>query len=288
MIIYKTTNLINGKIYIGQDKNNNPNYYGSGKLLKSAIGKYGKKNFKKEILEVCASVKDLDDREVFWIDKLGSKDLNIGYNISDGGKEGDRQIGHDIAKEGIYNYWVRKHGIEVADLKKEEKINKIRKHNTNNGTKLTKKGRYAIWIEKYGEEEALRRHSEWRVKVSQVQQRKLQLGWTHTEEARRKISEARKGRKLTEETKEKLRKPKPAGFGKKLSEKTKGIPTGRASVARRAVQQFDLNDTFIRDWESIKQAENTLKIFNISSVCKGKQTTAGGYKWKYKKDKEHE
>ena len=49
MIIYKTTNLVNGKIYIGQDSNNNPNYLGSGKLLKYAISKYGIENFKLSI-----------------------------------------------------------------------------------------------------------------------------------------------------------------------------------------------------------------------------------------------
>ena len=42
MIIYKTTNLINHKIYIGQDSNNNPNYLGSGHLVKQAINKYSK------------------------------------------------------------------------------------------------------------------------------------------------------------------------------------------------------------------------------------------------------
>ena len=47
MIIYKTTNTINGKIYIGQDKNNNPSYYGSGKILQKAIKKYGKESYPK-------------------------------------------------------------------------------------------------------------------------------------------------------------------------------------------------------------------------------------------------
>lgn len=37
MIIYKTTNIINGKIYIGQDSNNNPKYIGSGKILKKKL-----------------------------------------------------------------------------------------------------------------------------------------------------------------------------------------------------------------------------------------------------------
>ena len=41
MIVYKTTNLINGKIYIGKDMKNNPNYLGSGTILRRAIKKYG-------------------------------------------------------------------------------------------------------------------------------------------------------------------------------------------------------------------------------------------------------
>ena len=45
MIIYRTTNLINQKFYVGKDTHNNPNYYGSGKRLKLAIKKYGIENF---------------------------------------------------------------------------------------------------------------------------------------------------------------------------------------------------------------------------------------------------
>ena len=50
MVIYKTTNLINGKIYIGQDSKNNPKYLGSGVIFLKAIKKYGKENFVKETL----------------------------------------------------------------------------------------------------------------------------------------------------------------------------------------------------------------------------------------------
>jgi group I intron endonuclease len=85
MIIYKTINLINGKIYIGQDTKNNPNYLGSGKIIKEAIKKYGKKNFTKEIIEICDSQEELNYREIYWIDKLGSRNNEIGYNILSGG-----------------------------------------------------------------------------------------------------------------------------------------------------------------------------------------------------------
>ena len=49
--IYKITNLINNKIYIGQHNGKRPWYFGSGKLLKYALDKYGRENFKKDILE---------------------------------------------------------------------------------------------------------------------------------------------------------------------------------------------------------------------------------------------
>ena len=80
MIIYKTTNLINGNFYIGLDSKNIPSYLGGGLHLTRAIKKYGKENFKKEILEYCKSINELQEREVFWIDKL-----NPHYNISKGG-----------------------------------------------------------------------------------------------------------------------------------------------------------------------------------------------------------
>ena len=86
MVIYKTTNLINNRFYIGKDKNNNPSYMGSGLLLKQAIVKYGIENFKKEILEVCNSESDMNEREIYWITEL--RDTQC-YNIADGGDGGD-------------------------------------------------------------------------------------------------------------------------------------------------------------------------------------------------------
>ena len=84
-VIYKTTNLINNKIYIGKKIEDRKDYYGSGTAIKLAINKYGKENFKKEIIEKCNNKEELIEREKYWIEKLNSKYPN-GYNITDGGK----------------------------------------------------------------------------------------------------------------------------------------------------------------------------------------------------------
>jgi hypothetical protein len=59
------------------------------------------------------------------------------------------------------------------------------------------------------------------------------------------------------------------------------VSTG-PSKRRKEVDQLDLDGNFIKAWESITKVEKELKIYNINAVCKGKQGTAGGYKWKYK------
>lgn len=98
-IIYKTTNLINGKIYIGKDKFNNLEYFGSGKLIRYAIKKYGQKSFVKEILEYCENDIITNEKERYWIKKLNTRDKSIGYNISEGGDWGDTLSNHPNKKE---------------------------------------------------------------------------------------------------------------------------------------------------------------------------------------------
>jgi hypothetical protein len=87
-IIYKTTNLITNKSYTGKDLYNNPNYLGSGKILKPLIKKYGKNNFQKELVEKCLSIDHMNEREIYWIKELNTFAPH-GYNINVGGKGGD-------------------------------------------------------------------------------------------------------------------------------------------------------------------------------------------------------
>lgn len=88
-IVYKITNLINNKIYIGSHKTNdlNDNYMGSGKLIKQAVEKYGFNNFKKEILFIYNNPKQMYLKEAEIVDEEFLKRTDV-YNLVPGGHGG--------------------------------------------------------------------------------------------------------------------------------------------------------------------------------------------------------
>lgn len=93
MYIYKVTNLINNKIYIGKKSKSAKSteaYFGSGKLISYAIEKYGVDNFRKDILEdEISNISELNEREKYWISFFSSTDKTKGYNLTLGGDGGD-------------------------------------------------------------------------------------------------------------------------------------------------------------------------------------------------------
>lgn len=88
MIVYCTTNIITGNKYIGKDAKNNPNYLGSGKIFKSALSKYGRSNFTKEILAYAKDLKDLSELEIYYINYYNADKSELFYNITKGGEGG--------------------------------------------------------------------------------------------------------------------------------------------------------------------------------------------------------
>lgn len=108
--IYKITNLINNKIYIGYTKKSLEErlryhfYYAKhGKLpLSYAIKKYGKENFKIELIEESENDSYIHkEREKYWIDRLNSRNPKIGYNVAAGGDGGDT-LSKNPKKDEIY------------------------------------------------------------------------------------------------------------------------------------------------------------------------------------------
>ena len=87
--IYLTTNLINGKRYIGQKKSDiflKEKYLGSGLALKEAINKYGKENFTVELIEWCENEDELNEREKYWISFYNAVLNKSFYNEKSGGR----------------------------------------------------------------------------------------------------------------------------------------------------------------------------------------------------------
>jgi group I intron endonuclease len=207
MVIYKTTNLVNGKQYIGKDTRNNPNYFGSGVLLKKAIKKYGKENFKKEIIEVCSSRQELIEREEYWLNYYDAGNNSIFYNRHNYSYGGIASFGE---KNGFYG---KKHSNETK-----QKISK-----SNSGRTISDDTKKKLSQSHFG-----KRHS-----IETLQKiRESHLGEKHhfygkhlSEEHKRKLSEGLLGRKFSEETIEKIRESrlgeKNPFYGKTHSMKSK-------------------------------------------------------------------
>lgn len=99
--VYKTTNTINGKYYIGVHKTSNPydDYIGSGKILKRAIEKYGRENFTKEIINTFETPEEayLLESQLVTFELIESKDS---YNLKEGGQGGFDYINKENLNDG--------------------------------------------------------------------------------------------------------------------------------------------------------------------------------------------
>jgi hypothetical protein len=87
--IYKTTNILSGRYYIGMHSTDDleDGYLGSGNRLRMSVRKHGKENFKREILEFCENRDELKKREseIVNLDELAKKEC---MNLKVGGEGG--------------------------------------------------------------------------------------------------------------------------------------------------------------------------------------------------------
>lgn len=146
MIIYKTINLLNNKIYIGQTNGKKKYYIGSGKYLIKAFKKYGKSNFKFEIITQGDFNQYLTDTlERHYIRLYNSTNKNIGYNLELGGlRSNQRRIktitGYKLSKEFCEAVRKRRLGTKTSEetKKKLSEINKGKKKSLNHAANIGK------------------------------------------------------------------------------------------------------------------------------------------------------
>jgi group I intron endonuclease len=105
-------------------------------------------------------------------------------------------------------------------------------------------------------------------------------------ETKQKKSLAHMGKPKSESHKQNMRKPKPEGFGNKISQRDftwNGILQESIINAKSTpILQYDLNGNFIKEWSTISEPLK-LGFGDVDAALRGRQRTAGGYIWKFKK-----
>jgi hypothetical protein len=245
--IYITTNMINGKRYIGQRKfyRNWNEYLGSGKLIKRAIEKYGKQNFNRTIVAIAFSEEQLNIFEKEWINLFDSDKNEDYYNIAQGG--------HGNTLSGLTD-------IQMKELKIKQSIASTgRTH-----TESTKKKMSEWHTGKIVSEET-------RQKIS-----KINKGKVVSDESKLKMSQSQKGRIHSEESINKMKKSREGKytgenshwFGRKHTEETKIKMTDSRNSREDSSQKIICITTNII-YKSIREAsrKTNAKFANIRKCC---------------------
>ena len=150
--IYKTTNKVNGKVYIGahKTKNLNDNYMGSGKYLNYAITKHGIDNFTKDILYTFDNPEEMFTKEAEIVTVEFIAETNT-YNLKVGGFGGWDYINNNEELRIAKNRKARKIANENGALEKALAALKVCRQDKDWYDKVNVK-RIATIRERYGDE----------------------------------------------------------------------------------------------------------------------------------------
>lgn len=227
--LYRITNTINGKIYIGQSVDTNSRWrahrresakHNPNSLISKAIKKYGNTAFEFEVVAACKTWEDANDAETLLIKQYNSQIPN-GYNVAPGGinapktdewksKVSKKLMGHPVSDETRKKQSLAKVGKRISPATEFKKGNKL------------------------------------------------------SEETKKKMSESRKGRKVSKETREKISKTLMGhlvseGSRKKMSEThTKKIQEKKYSISKQDI--VFIWDMIDRDFASMEKQNKADKI----------------------------
>jgi group I intron endonuclease len=258
MYIYKITNLINNKIYIGKAKDIQKRFktheYLSKNpktLLHNAIKKNGIDSFKIEEIGNCVTDEEANEKEKYFINYYNS--LNSGYNLTTGGDGGDT----------LFKLTPEQRELRIEKIKKTFALPmvKLKLVTAHTGIPLSeehKKNLRLAHLKVLASGFTMSKESRQKISVAHKGKPSTRIDYHHTEETRRKISLANKGKVRSEE------------IGKRARE-CHSIPIIQMSRELKEIQR----------WKSSREASRTLGICNsgISRCCLGKRKTAGGFVW---------
>lgn len=240
--VYKHTNKVNGKVYIGITSQNPQKRWDCGrgymknKHFWDSIQKYGWGNFAHEILFCDLSPEEAFRKERELIAEYDSQNYRKGYNCSSGGEGG--ATGCFGEKHHMYG----KHHTEEARMKMSDALR---------GKKYSPE-RHAKFLESLDRDEM--RERAYRTIVG------YNKGKHHSEECKRKIAESNRGQRRSEETRKRIgdAKKKPVLQFSKEGDFIRGWDSARDAFDELKVQPG-----------------------HISKVCKNQRKTAGGFIWQY-------
>jgi group I intron endonuclease len=245
MIIYKVLNKINGKSYIGQTKNklsdrqyqhiNSALIKDSDMVFHRALKKYGINNFEWNIICECNTLEELNEKEIFFIDKFKTL-VPTGYNISIGGSNLNYWLYIDENRRKLISAKIsnaNKGRIQTEEEKRkrsesckksckgkplsEESKQKLR--DANIGKIISEETRRKISAANTGRKRLpISAETRLKLSISHMGKSSIKKGSTLTSEHKKKISNALTGRKLTAEHIEHSRL---GNIGKKRTDETK-------------------------------------------------------------------
>ena len=248
--VYVIVNKINLKLYFGSHswdgEGLDPNYYGSGKLIKRAVKKYGKDNFIVYPIKFYNSVEECRKAEEELLTKYNIANNQYCYNIKNGAVG---MTSEDMTGEKNPNYG--KHPTEET----RKKLSQASKGENNpmygrTGEKHPMYGKRGKDAPNYGKH--------------------------HTEETRKKMSKAQKGKNnpMYGRTGEKSHL-----YGRTLSEEHRN----KIAIAKGGKPFVAIKDGKVKIFTSQTECSRVLGLYSqsINACLKGKQKTTGGYSFKY-------
>lgn len=280
--IYKITNLVNNKIYIGKTEREVESRWNEHKskarknqksYLYNAIRKYGEQNFIIETIEK-VDVNSLSDREKYWIEFFKSNNKEIGYNLTKGG-DGNLLYNYNLIRQ----YW--DDGKTIKEIKElmgcdpsviQNALYNYKDYNTHNALSRSAQ---KFGVNQYDLNGNFIQHFD---SISDANKYLMSIGKKNSETSicnccKNKQSQSN-GYIWTYDTDNKP-----------------NVENRKIVLGKRKILQYSLNGEFLKEYESAAAAAREIEPekdcnmvgSQILQVCKGNRKSCRGYIWQYGK-----